>query len=139
MSGPAIAVCFEAAVSLTVLDENSAICGVVILPGIGSSADALARDAALLPQIPLTPPRRIIGRNTVDSIRAGIFWGMAAQIDGLSARIAEELQLDPDKLPLLATGTHAAEVMPLCRSAHKVCPNLLFEGLLALWRVNRRP
>ncbi len=138
VGGPAVAVSFEAAITLTVLDKNAAVCGVVILPGIGSSAAALARDAALLPQTSLTPPRHVIGRNTVDSIRAGLFWGTAAQIDGLCARIAEELGLMPDALPVLATGSHAAAVMPLCRRSCEICPHLLFEGLLALHRANHR-
>lgn len=135
---PAVVIGLETATTLTVLDGDGAICGVVILPGVGSSADALERDAALLTQIPLTPPRRVVGRNTVESIRSGLFWGAAAQIDGLCDRIEDEMNLAQNSLTVIATGTYAARVMPLCRRTHEVREKMIFDGLLALWQANRR-
>lgn len=133
---PAVVVALETATTLTVLDCDGAVCGVVILPGVASAAAALERDAALLTQIPLTPPRRVIGRNTVESIRAGLFWGSAAQIDGLCDRIETELGLPSGRLTVLATGGFADRVMPLCRRPHTVREHLLLEGLLALFRAH---
>ena len=133
---PAAVVALDAATTLTVLDADAAIAGVVILPGMGSSAAALERDAALLTQIPLTPPRRVVGRNTVESVRSGLFWGAAAQIDGLCDRIEEELGIEQGKLTVLATGSYAPLVMPLCRRACTVRESLIFDGLLALWQTH---
>lgn len=133
---PAVVISLETATTLTVLDADGAVCGVVILPGLGSSAAALERDAAQLAQIPLTPPRRVIGRNTAESIRAGLFWGSAAQIDGLCDRIEAELGLESGELTVLVTGSYADRVMPLCRRPHAVREQLIFEGLLALFRAH---
>lgn len=136
--GPAVITALDTATTLSVLDQDGAFCGCMILPGVGSSAAALARDAAQLTEIALyPPPSHVIGRNTVDSLRAGLLWGAAAQIDSLVGRIAEELGVGESELTLLATGCYAGRVMPLCRRAHEICPTLLFEGLLELWRVNR--
>lgn len=136
-AGPAAVVSLDTATTVTVLDGDGAICGTVILPGIGSAADALARDAALLMQTPLTPPRHVIGRSTADSVRAGLFFGTAAQIDGLCDRIEDELGLEAGTMTVLAAGRWAPRVMPLCRRAHTLCPDLLFAGLFNLWSANR--
>lgn len=133
---PAVIVALETATTLTILDAAGAIAGVIILPGLGSSAAALERDAALLTQIPLTPPRRVIGRNTVESMRAGLFYGEAARIDGLLDRISAELGVDA--VTTLATGRYAAAVAPLCCRPLDLHPTLLQEGLLTLWQLNRR-
>ncbi len=133
---PAVIAALETATTLTVLDAAGAIAGVIILPGLGSSAAALERDTALLTQIPLTPPRRVIGRNTVESMRAGLFYGEAARIDGLLDRICAEL--GTDTVNALATGRYAAAVAPLCRRSLALRPTMLQEGLLALWQLNAR-
>ena len=135
---PAVVVSMDTATTLTVLGADCAVCGVVILPGVGSSAAALDRDAALLTQIPLTPPRRVIGRNTAESIRSGLFWGAAAQIDGLCDRIEDELSIPHGALTVLLTGSYAARVAPLSRRRMTLAPSLIFEGLYALWQINRQ-
>lgn len=135
---PAVIVSLETTTTLTVLDTDGALSGVIILPGIDSSAAALERDTALLTQIPLAPTCRIIGRNTAESVRSGIFWGAAAQIDGLCDGIERELGLPAGSLTILATGTHAHRVMPLCRRDCRLWDTMLFDGLLALWQINCR-
>lgn len=137
-SGAAVIAYLETATTLTVIDADGAICGVVILPGVASAAAALERDTAQLPQILLTPPRKVIGKNTSDSIRSGLLWGAAAQLDGLVERIAEELEIPVKEIALLATGRYADRVTPLCRNRFERHPDLLFTGLGELHKLNRR-
>ncbi len=137
-SGAAVIACLETATTLTVMDADGAICGVVILPGIASAAAALERDTAQLPQILLTPPRKVIGKNTSDSIRSGLLWGAAVQLDGLVERIAEELDIPAAEISLFATGQYADRVTPLCRHRFLRYPDLLFTGLSELHQLNRR-
>ena len=44
----------------------------MIFPGVEISLEALSARAAALPMIDLTPPRALIGKSTVDAIRAGV-------------------------------------------------------------------
>jgi type III pantothenate kinase len=111
--------------------------GVIIMPGLQSAAQALDRDTALLTDIPLEAPRRVIGKNTVDAMKSGLMFGCAAQIDGMVSKIAAELNLSVSDLTLLSCGRYAARIIPYCTAAFQEMPHLLFEGLLTIYEKNR--
>ena len=135
--GPTVIASLDGATTLTVLTAPDELAGVIIMPGLQSSAQALDRDAAQLTEIPLEAPRRVIGKNTADAIKSGLLLGCAAQLDGMVTRIADELCIPASDLTLLACGRYANRTVPLCRSAFTQVPHLLFEGLLAIHKRNR--
>ena len=134
---PIVIASFDTATALTVMTSPDEIAGVVIMPGVASAARALERDTALLTDIALDPPRRVIGKNTQDALRSGLLIGCAAQIDGMLMRIAEELGCQPADMHLFAFGKYADRVVSLCENRFESAPHLLFEGLVALYRKNR--
>ncbi|MBE6657582.1 MAG: type III pantothenate kinase [Ruminococcaceae bacterium] len=136
-TGPAVIASFDSATVLTVLSAPSELTGVVIMPGLQSAAQALDRDTALLTDIPLEIPHRVIGKNTADAMKSGLMFGCAAQIDGMVSRIAAELKCDVSDLTLLSCGRYAGRITPYCTSAFTEMPHLLFEGLLTIHEKNR--
>lgn len=136
-TGPAVIASFDSATALTVLSAPGVLAGVIIMPGLQSAAQALDRDTALLTDIPLEVPRRVIGKNTADAMKSGLIFGCAAQIDGMVSRIAAELQCDVSALTLYACGRYAGRITPYCSSAFSEMPHLLFEGLLTIYEKNR--
>ena len=135
--GPTVIAALDDATTLTVLCAPDELSGVIIMPGLQSAAQALDRDAALLTEIPLEAPRRVIGKNTADAIKSGLLLGCAAQLDGMVTRIAAELGITVSDLTLLACGRDANRTVPLCASSFRQVPHLLFEGLLAIHMRNR--
>ncbi len=77
--------------------------GGAILPGAGLALAALARAAALLPEVPLAAPERAAGRGTEEAIRAGVLLGQIGAIREIAARQAAELGLT-ERPHLIATG-----------------------------------
>jgi len=132
--GAAVIASVDAATTLTVLDQSGAVCGVIIMPGIVCGANALERDAAQISQIALKAPRCVIGKTTADAVRSGLFYGCAAQLDGLIPKIAQELSVPEENLSLFVTGKHASDVIALCSHPFFHIPDLLFRGLAALHR-----
>ena len=55
------------------------------------SLDALAERAALLPRVISRPPRSILGKNTVEQLQSGVFYGFAAVVEGVCAKIKDEI------------------------------------------------
>ena len=93
--------------------------------------DALTERAAALPKIDLGAPRALIGKTTLDAIRSGVVYGFAAQVDGIVARLREEIgeetQVDRHRRP-------ARHIVPFCDDdrrgrrpahAHRAC-SLIF-------------
>lgn len=136
--GPLVFIDFGTATTLTGINAQGELCGVLICPGVRSSLDALSANAAELPKIALESPKSVLGRNTIDSMTGGIIIGTAAMIDGLLDRIATEWNQTP--LTVIATGAYADRIIPYCRSSHPVRhePSLTLKGLRLIHLVNER-
>ncbi|WP_326524404.1 type III pantothenate kinase [Sphingomonas sp.] len=92
--GDLIVVDFGTATTFDLIDYTGAYKGGIIAPGINLSLDALVTAAAKLPRIAIEAPSQnlsVIGRNTIDQMHIGIFWGYVAMIEGLIARMKAEV------------------------------------------------
>ncbi len=91
--GDLIVIDFGTATTLDVVDYSGAYKGGIIAPGINLSLDALVSAAAKLPRLAIEQPAStsVIGRNTVDQMQIGIFWGYVAMIEGLVTRMKSEI------------------------------------------------
>ena len=122
------------ATTMSVLDAQGNYIGGVIVPGLRLSMDALSSRAAQLPFINLDePPERLIGKNTVDCMKAGAIYSNAAILDGLVDRVEEELG---EPVTVVATGGLMGVVLPFCKHTVHYDENLLLIGLLKLYQRN---
>lgn len=131
---PLIVLDLGTATTLDVIEPDNIYIGGVICPGVMISLDALTGRTAQLPGISLDRPKQIVGRNTVDCMRSGIMNGTAAMIDGLIDRISVERGYE---YTVLATGSIAQFIAPLC--SHKIIldKDLLLKGLNIIYTKNK--
>ena len=108
--------------------------GGAILPGVAVSHDALIGKTSQLPKVAFEKPKKIIGSNTIDSIKSGILYGNAGAIDGIIERFEEELG---EKCTVIATGGLAKVIVPLCRREIIVDEDLLLKGLMLIYEKNK--
>lgn len=128
---PAIIIDLGTATTISVIDEYHCYVGGAILPGVQLSLQSLVSGTAQLPNISLTRPSHVLGKNTVDSMRSGVIFGNAAAIDGMIDRICKERDFkDP---VLLAVGDAAEAVIPCCRHRITIDPDLPLKGLRILY------
>ena len=64
--------------------------GGVIAPGVNISLKTLINNANLIPQINLKKTNRVIGKNTVNAVRSGFFWGYVGLINNIVELIKKE-------------------------------------------------
>ena len=93
--GPAIVVDFGTATTFDVVSARGEYIGGAISPGIDISLEALGRRGAQLRKVELLRPRTVIAKNTVEALQSGMVFGFASQVDGIVARMIEELALRP--------------------------------------------
>lgn len=122
------------ATTISVVDTKGNYVGGIIHPGLRISLDTLSSKTAQLPQVNLDMPKKVIAKNTVDSMRSGILFGHAGMMDGIISRMEEELG---ENLNVVATGGLASFVAPLCKHDIIVDDNLLLKGLLKLYLKNQ--
>lgn len=130
---PIIMIDMGTATTISVVDEKKNYIGGMILPGVKVSLDSLVNRTSQLPRISLEPPKKVIGRNTIDCMKSGIVMGQAACLDGMIERIFDELGY---KAPVVATGGLAGSIVPYCKR-EIVCDNeLTLKGLGLIYRRN---
>lgn len=130
---PVIVVDLGTATTFDVVDATGAYLGGSIAPGLETSAAALFSRAARLSAVDLEPPVHTIGRNTRESVQAGLLVGHAAMIDGLVNRTWDELG---GPCTVVATGGLAARIAPLTTTIDEVDDDLTLDGLALIWRRN---
>jgi type III pantothenate kinase len=133
--GPCIIVDFGTATTFDAVSEAGEYLGGAIAPGIETSLDALTARAARLVKVDLVAPSRPIGKSTVESMRSGIVFGTVAMVDGMVARIKEEMG---PGTTVLATGGLASLVFPLSEQIDEIVPLLTLDGLRIVHELNVR-
>jgi len=88
--GDLIVVDFGTATTFDVVDTDGAYIGGVIAPGVNLSLEALHMAAAALPHVDVARPGQVIGKNTVECMQAGVFWGYVGLVNGICERIKAE-------------------------------------------------
>ena len=134
-SGALIVVDFGTATTFDAISAKAEWKGGVIVPGIQISADALFEKCAKLPRVEIDVPQTVIGRDTVANIRAGLTYGYADLVDGLIARMADEMQVKPT---VVATGGLAEVISGIAKRIDAVDPLLTLNGLRVVYRKNER-
>jgi type III pantothenate kinase len=132
--GPLLLVDSGTATTFDVVGQNGAFEGGVIAPGINLSMQALHVAAAKLPRVAIARPPHVIGRDTVEAMQSGVFWGYVSLIEGLVARIKAEYR---QPLTVVATGGVASLFEGATRAIDIFDPDLTLRGLLEIVRRNR--
>ncbi|MCK5237188.1 MAG: type III pantothenate kinase, partial [Deltaproteobacteria bacterium] len=100
-----IVVDFGTAVTFDYVTEKGEYAGGAIAPGIVISSDALFSRAAKLSRVEVEKPTHVIGKNTQESMQAGIYFGYAGLVSGIVERMKKEAG-SCDKV--IATGGQAS-------------------------------
>jgi len=128
-----IAVDFGTATTFDVISPRGEYLGGAIAPGLRIAHDALIYRASKLPRVELTAPARAVGKNTVESIQSGLFFGFVALVDGMVRRIAAELDFEAK---VIATGGIAQAVTEATKTIEEVDEHLTLRGLKILYDRN---
>ncbi len=122
------------ATTFDVVAEDGGLEGCAIAPGINLSMEALHAAAAKLPRVAIQRPLRVIGKDTVESMQAGIYWGYVALIEGLVDRIKAEYGRP---MTVIGTGGVSSLFHGATDKIDIFDPDVTIRGLLEVYRRNQ--
>ena len=132
---PFIIIDMGTATTFSYVNEKRQFMGGAIMPGMVTALNSLVSGTSQLIRISLDAPKKVIGSNTIDSMKSGTVYGSAAMLDGMITRIEEEMGKE---LLTIATGGLAKLVVPYCKKKIVVDDSLLIKGLGIIYEKNRK-
>ena len=124
---------FGTALTFSTVDAEGRVKGVAIVPGLLTSVNALFGSTAQLPQVELKIPTSVLGRNSEDSIRAGIMYGYAGLVESIIRRTEDELG---HRVYVMATGGLSMTISPLIRRIDHLDKRHTLNGLRLIASLN---
>lgn len=129
--GASIVVDFGTATTFDCVAKGGKYLGGVIAPGPVISAEALFARTSKLPQVVLDKPAKILGRNTQEAIKSGLYHGYR----GLVVEIVEQLKKKMgQQTKVIATGGQARWLLKGLPLVDQYEPYLTLMGLVYYWK-----
>ncbi len=132
--GPAIVIDTGTATTFDVISEEGDYLGGAIAPGMEIGAETLYTRTARLPRIELSRPKNVIGKNTVSAMQSGIIFGYVGLVEGMVARLRQELG---GEVKIIATGGYAEIIAKETEVIEEVNPHLTLLGLHLINEMNK--
>ena len=136
---PAIIIDFGTATTFDIVSKDGSYNGGIIAPGVNLSLEALYLATANLPKISRKPlidlDPAIIGKNTINAMESGIFWGYVSMIEGLIEKIKSVNKFSDYKV--IATGGLSNLFKNSLKSIDVIIDDLTLIGLVKLYLNNK--
>jgi type III pantothenate kinase len=128
--GAAVVIDFGTATTFDCVARNGDYLGGAILPGPNMAARALHEFTAKLPLVPVARPRRVIGRDTVECIQAGLYFGYLGMVEKVLQWTLMEMKRGGEgKASVYATGGLSALFKNELPGRAVLVADLTLEGL----------
>lgn len=126
---------FGTATTLCAISRDKQFLGGDIIPGVRLSMEALETRTAQLPAVEIVPPDAALGRSTVESIQAGLYWSNVGMVRELVKRITDEV-FAGEKPVVIGTGGFA-QLFNREKLFDVMVPDLILTGLREVIKLNR--
>ena len=124
--GAVMVIDFGTALTFSTVSKEGKVLGVAIAPGLVTALNALFGSTAQLPQVELKVPSSVLGRDSMESIRAGIMDGYSGLVEKIIEKTEKELG---ERLYVMATGGLSSTISTLIHRLDELDPILTLKGL----------
>ncbi len=129
--GPIIVIDFGTATTHDLVLGDGTFYAGVTSPGIRLAANALWRGTAKLPEVEIKKVDTILGRDTVSSMQAGIYYGYIGQTEYIIKKLKKDSKLD--NIKVVATGGLGKLISEATDQIDIYDPELTLHGLRIIY------
>ena len=121
-----IIVDFGTATTFDVVIKNNYLGG-IISPGVNLSLNTLVSKASMIPKIKLKSISKVLGKNTLEAVRSGFYWGYLGLIESMIRKISKKTK---KKYKIIFTGGLSHLFKKTISFKISINRNLTINGLL---------
>ena len=126
---------FGTATTFDVITKNGIYNGGIIAPGVNLSLKSLVRSADQIPIFSIKRQKKIIGKNTIEALRSGFYWGYVGLINNIILKIEKETK---KKYKIIFTGGYASLFKTSILRRFTVDKNITIYGIIEIFRKNKK-
>ena len=131
----AIVLDFGTATTFDVVTKNGVYNGGIIAPGVNLSIRSLSEFADQIPIFSLKKQKKIIGKNTLEALRSGFYWGYSGLINNIVLKIEKETK---KKYKVIFTGGYADLFKTSIIRSFTVDRNITIKGIIEIFKKNKK-
>ncbi|WP_028949741.1 type III pantothenate kinase [Sulfurihydrogenibium subterraneum] len=126
---PILCIDFGTAITFDVVNKKGEYDGGLIFPGMETSLKCLFSKTAKLPKVSLERPDSVVGKNTVNSIQSGIYYGYLSLVEGIIEKVEENYK---ERFNIILTGGNANIIASSLKRKFIFEPKLPMKGIFYL-------
>ena len=117
------------------MTKNGIYNGGIIAPGINLSLKSLVSAADQIPVFSITKQKKIIGKNTLEALRSGFYWGYSGLINNIILKIEKETKR---KYKIIFTGGYAHLFKTSIMRPFRIDKNITINGIIEIFKSNKK-
>jgi len=125
---------FGTATTFDVVTKNGIYNGGIIAPGINLSLKSLVSAVDQIPVFSIIKQKKVIGKNTLEALRSGFYWGYSELINSIILKIEKETK---KKYKIIFTGGYANLFKKSIRRSFTVDRNITIKGIIEIFKENK--
>ncbi len=126
---------FGTATTFDVINENGSYDGGVIAPGVQNSIKGLSITADQIPFFKLKRSKKVVGKNTIEALRSGFYWGYLGLINNIILKIEKETK---KKYKIVLTGGYSDLFKKSFIRSTSIDKNITINGIIEIFKINKK-
>ena len=126
---------FGTATTFDVVTKKGIYNGGIIAPGVNLSIQSLTNSADQIPNFHIKKQKKIIGKNTLEALHSGFYWGYSGLINNIILKIEKETK---KKYKIIFTGGYAELFKTSIIRPFEIDKNITIYGIIEIFKKNRK-
>jgi type III pantothenate kinase len=126
---------FGTATTFDVVTKKGIYSGGVIAPGVNLSIKALSNAADQIPSFFIKKQNKVVGKNTIEALRSGFYWGYSGLINNIILKIEKDTQ---KKYKIVFTGGYAELFKSSIIRSFTIDRNITIKGIIEIYKKNEK-
>ena len=126
---------FGTATTFDVVTKSGIYNGGIIAPGVNLSIKSLSSSADQIPVFSIKKQKNVIGKNTIEALYSGFYWGYSGLINNIIFKIEKETK---KKYKIIFTGGYADLFKTSIMRPFEIDKNITIKGIIEIFKNNKK-